>query len=106
MQKIIDHLSPKEGNEGVKITNGKVIVFNQRGEAMKHQSQGQHGADQNDVETVVKQAGDGNPPPTPGIGEAAETGRRRTGLCNNFDDPFQADKGGSRLAGLYIFRPQ
>ena len=93
-------------NENVKITDGKVVVFNQRGEALKHQSQGQDGADQNDVVAAIKRAGDGNPPAfAKELAAQLQPDKGDQGVCATFDDPFQADKGGQRLAGYQFFVP-
>jgi eukaryotic-like serine/threonine-protein kinase len=89
--------------EHLKIDNGKIVVFNQRGQALKHQTE-----DQDDVEAAVLKAGDGNPP-----SHASELVDRlrpdpRPDECDSFDDPFQInqkDEGGRRLAGYKFFNP-
>jgi hypothetical protein len=90
-------------HENVIIDNGKIVVFNQRGQALKHQTDGQ-----DDVEAAALAAGDGNPP-----SQASELVNRlkpdpRPGECESFDDPFQInqkDEGGRRLAGYKFFNP-
>jgi len=90
-------------HENVMIDNGKIVIFNQRGQALKHQTSGH-----DDVEAVIEKAGDSNPPyldrelvdrlkPNPLPNE-----------CESFDDPFQTDQkdeGGHRLAGYKFFNP-
>ena len=78
-------------------------MFNQRGQALKHQTDGQ-----DDVEATVEEAGDGNPP-----SRASELADRlkpdpRPDESESFDDPFQTnqkDEGGRRLAGYKFFNP-
>ena len=49
-------------NEDVTVAKGKVVVFNQRGQALQHKSRDQNDEEHDDVVATVKQAGDGNPP--------------------------------------------
>jgi hypothetical protein len=90
-------------HEKVAIDNGKIVVFNQRGQALKHQTNRQ-----DDVEANVETAGDGNPPAH--AGELADRLKPdpRPNECESFDDPFQInkkDEGGRRLAGYKFFNP-
>jgi hypothetical protein len=93
-------------NEDVSITNGKIVVFNQRGEALKHKRAGQDDVEHDDVVAAIKQAGDGNPPAYPKeLAAQLNPEGPAKGVCASFDDPFQGDKGGRRLAGYKFFNP-
>jgi hypothetical protein len=93
-------------NEDVAIAHGKIVVFNQRGEALKHKSRGPDGVEQDDVVAFVKQAGDGNPHAYPDeLAAQLKPEGAEMGVCEAFDDPFQGDKGGRRLAGYKFFIP-
>jgi hypothetical protein len=93
-------------NEDVTISHGKIVVFNQRGQALKHKSHGQGGVEQDDVVLAVKRAGDGNPPAyAEALAAQLNPEGAAKGTCEAFDDPFQGDKGGRRLAGYKFFNP-
>ncbi len=93
-------------NEDVTITNGKIVVFNQRGQALKHTSHDHLNAEQDDVVAVVKEAGDENPPAYASeLAAQLNPDKSDRGVCNAFDDPYQGDKGGRRLAGYKFFSP-
>jgi eukaryotic-like serine/threonine-protein kinase len=93
-------------NEDVTIANGKIVVFNQRGQALKHKSHGQDDMEQDDVVAAIKQAGDGNPPAYAAeLAAQLHPDKADRGVCGAFDDPFQGDKGGRRLAGYKFFNP-
>jgi len=81
------------------------VVFNQRGEALKHKSQGQDEAEHDDVLEAIEQAGEGNPPAyADDLAAQLKPEQAEKGVCANFDDPFQG-KGGPRLAGYRFFNP-
>ena len=93
-------------NEDVTIAKGKIIVFNQRGQALKHKSHGQDNAEHDDVIEAIKLAGDGNPPAyAESLAEQLKPEQGDKGVCDAFDDPFQGDTGGRRLAGYRFFTP-
>jgi eukaryotic-like serine/threonine-protein kinase len=93
-------------NEDVTIANGKVVVFNQRGEALKHRSQGRDEAEHDDVLEAIKQAGEGNPPAyADNLAAQLKPEQSEKGVCANFEDPFQGNKGGTQLAGYRFFNP-
>jgi hypothetical protein len=89
--------------EKVNIENGTVLVFNQRGQALKHGVN-----NQDDVQEMVELAGDDNPP---GYAKELAKGLKpipKENECQSFDDPFQKgrqDSGGVRLAGYKFFNP-
>jgi eukaryotic-like serine/threonine-protein kinase len=92
-------------NENVTIENGKIVVFNQRGQALKHMSHGTDDIEHDDVTAAVKQAGDGNPPAFPDELAAQLKPGTEQDVCDSFNDPFQGDQGGQRLAGYKFFNP-
>jgi hypothetical protein len=84
-----------------KVENGQVVVFNQRGQTMKHQTSG---AD--DIEAAVMESeGDANPP-----AHAEELASQLIpgsdlDVCDSFIDPFQKGEGSQRIAGYKFFNP-
>src|ERR1019366_6398456 len=89
--------------EKVDMGLGKIVVFNQRGQAVMHRTKGQD-KESDDVIAAVKQAGDdANPPARADV--LAEQLNPMEWKNYDFDDPFQSNKGRKFLAAYKFFNP-
>jgi len=85
--------------QDVTIEHGKVVIFNQRGQALRHETGGQ-----DDVEGTVREHEDGDPPARAVELDRQLPNRAARDVNDSFHDPFQED-GRERLIGYKFFNP-
>ncbi len=96
-------------SENVLVPKGKVAVFNQRGQAIKHRSEDANGRERDDVEDGVKAVDESDPLPAypDKLAEQLkpDPDMPEMGQNNSFNDPFQRERTEPRLAGYKFFVP-